>query len=295
MTWVTFSLMASVMAAVMTQINHHLQMRPSLVILLRSVFTLILVGPIVAQIVWPQNSGFFVYFMLAALCAFAGDLILFEAARRHGGRLTSMFMPVKIIAAFLLWAVIDRVFLAQFFQTPLTSTGILLFLLLSVYAIASLRNCDTSWPAFKKVFLVGIFYTLLDVFIKLGMTGTNFSETALLFVFIRALIGVPIAVVMLRYQRENGVRQNWREITTDKRAFLLGVGALLGGISVVNSYSINMGIGLSPNPGYVSVLLLLSVVWLSGYNRLRGYDDRASVKNIALLVVSAAGLILLTR
>lgn len=295
MTWVSFSLLASVMAAVMTQINHHLQMRPALVILLRSVFTLLLISPVVALISWPGNAAFFVYFLLAAFCAFAGDLILFEASRRHGGRLTSMFMPVKIITAFVAWAAIDRLFLMQFFQTPLVSSGILFFLLLSVYAIASLRNCDVSWPAFKQVFMVGILYTLLDVFIKLGMEGTNFAETALLFVFIRAFIGVPIAVLMLRYQKEAGRRQSWREISLDKRGFLLGVGLLLGGVSVVNSYSINMGIGLSPNPGYVSVLLLLSVVWLSLYNRVRGYDDRASVKNIALLVVSAAGLILLTR
>lgn len=295
MTWISFSLLASVMAAIMTQINHHLQMRPPLVILLRSVFTLLFLAPIVAQIMWPHHTSFFVYFFFAAFFAFAGDIILFEAARRHGGRLTSMFMPVKIITAFVLWAVIDRLFLVYLFDNPLTSSGILFFLLLSVYAVASMRNCDTSWPAFKQVAWVGVFYTLLDVFIKLGMEGTDMSQTALLFVFIRAFIGVPIAVLMLRFQREEGALESWRQISGDKRALFLGAGVLLGAISVVNSYSINMAIGLSPNPGYVSVLMLLSVAWLSGYNRLRGYEDRASVKNIILLVVSAAGLILLTR
>ena len=295
MTWVSFSLLASVLAAVMTQINHHLQLRPSLVILLRSVFTLILVAPLVAQIVWPSHSLFYIYFFAAAFFAFAGDMILFEAARQHGGRLTTLFMPVKIITAFLIWAAIDRVFLTDFFHNPLISTGILLFLLLSVYAIASLRHCDVSWPAFKKVFWVGICFTLLDVFIKLGMEDTRFFETALLFVFIRAMIGVPIALLMLRFQHENGVLENWREISTNKRGFLLAVGLLLGVVSVANSFSINMAVGLSPNPGYVSVLMLLSVAWLSLYNRVRGFDDRAAVKNIVLLLLSAAGLVLLTR
>ena len=295
MTWVSFSLLASVLAAVMTQMNHHMQLRPSLVILLRSVFTLILVAPLVAQITWPSHSLFYVYFFAAAFFAFAGDMILFEAARQHGGRLTTLFMPVKIITAFLLWAAIDRVFLMDFFQTPLVSTGILLFLLLSVYAIFSLRRCEASWPAFKKVFWVGMSYTLLDVFIKLGMENTSFLDTAVLFVFIRAIIGVPIALLMLRFQQENGVLESWRGISTNKRSFLFGAGLLLGGFSVANTFSINMAVGLSPNPGYISVLMLLSVVWLSLYNRVHGFDDHASLKKIALLLISAAGLVLLTR
>ena len=295
MTWVSFSLLASVLEAVMIQINHHLQLRPSLVILLRSVFTLVIVAPFVAQIIWPSHGLFYVYFFAATFFVFAGDIILYEAARQHGGRLTTLFMPVKIITAFLLWAAIDRVFLMDFFQTPLTSTGVLLFLLLSVYAIFSLRRCEASWPAFKKVFWVAISYTLLDVFIKLGMEKTSFLDTALLFVFIRAMIGVPIALLMLRFQQENGVLESWRGISTNKRSFLLAAGLLLGGFSAANTFSINMAVGLSPNPGYISVLLLLSVVWLSVYNRVRGFDDRASVKNIALLLVSAVGLILLTK
>lgn len=295
MTWVSFSLIASVLVAVMTQINHHLQMRAPLVVLLRSVFTLLLLAPVVAQIVWPQHTSFFVYFSLAAFSALAGDLILFEAARQHGGRLTSMFMPVKILTAFVAWACIDQLYLSSLFENPLNSSGILFFLVLSAYAVASLRHCDVSWPAFKQVFFVGIFFTLLDVFVKLGMEGTNMTQTALLFVFIRAAVGVPVALIILRFQREEGSLQNWREIISGRRGFIMGVGVLLGGISVMNSFSLNMSVGLSPNPGYVSVLLLLSIVWLSLYNRLRGYDDRASVKNIALLVISAAGLIMLTR
>lgn len=295
--WISYALFASFSAALMAQANHHLQMRGTLLVLLRSVFTVLLLAPVVALVSWPGHTSFYVYFFLGALSAFVGDVLLFDAARKFGGRLTSMFMPVTIISSFLLWCAIDRLYLTQLLDTPLTSFGIIGCLLLAVYGIASLRNCDVSWPAFKQVFFVGLSYSLIDIFVKLGMEGTNFQQTAILFAFIKAAASLPFAWLAIRFKREAGLGalQNWGEIVAGKRRFFLMVGLIVGAISVANSYALNMAVGLSPNPGYVGVLVLLSIVWLSLYNRLRGFDDRASVKNIAMLAVSAAGLILLTR
>ena len=295
MNWIAFSIVASLIGAVLAQANHVLQLRGAMLVLTRSVFAVLIVAPLVVQLQWPDSPQFYLYMAGGVMCIFVGDMVLFEAARQLGGRLASVFLPIKIYFAFIVWALVDPQFLENFVKTPLVASGVLVCLAITGLAMAGIKQSDTAWPAMKKVFPVGLAFGLADVFIKLGLEGTNAAETSLLFVFMLNLAHIPMAYWFLKYRPVKEAQ--WPDTTVDvtflRRHRILIGGVLVGGLSVLISYCINMAIGLSSNPAYVAALLLLSVVWLSIYNRVRGFDDRASFREIGLLAASSAGIILL--
>lgn len=295
MSWVAFSLVASLIGAVLAQANHVLQLRGAMMVLTRAVFATLVIAPLVVRLQWPTDPQFYLYMAGGVLCVFVGDMVLFEAARQLGGRLASIFLPIKIYFGFIVWALVDPSFLAGFVKSPLVASGVLVCLAATGIAMAGIKQNDTAWPALQKVFPVGVAFGLADVFIKLGLEGTNAAETSLLFVFMMNIAHIPMAYWFLKYRPVKEAQ--WPDTVVDlpflRRHRVLIGGVLVGGLSVLISYCINMGISLSPNPGYVSALLLLSIVWLSIYNRVRGFDDRASFREVALLAASSAGIILL--
>lgn len=297
MSWVAFSVAASLIGAVLAQANHVLQLRGAMMVLTRAVFAVLVVSPLVVKIEWPTDPHFYMYMAGGVLSLFVGDMVLFDAARKLGGRLASIFLPIKIYVAFIIWALIDPSFLQGFVGRPIIAMGVLFCLGLTGLAMAGIKRSDTAWPAMKMVFPVGIAFGLADIFIKLGLRDTNAAETSLLFVFMMNMAHIPMAYWFLKYRPIK--KEEWPDTVVDlpflnRRRVLIG-GILVGGLSVLISYCINMGIGLSPNPGYVGALTLLTVVWLSIYNRLRGIDDRASFREVGLLVASSAGIILLVN
>lgn len=293
--WVVLSVGVSFMMALLVQVNHHLNIRGNSLILIRSVFGLAFLAPFLPEVTWPTEQSFYVYLLLASLSAFIADLILFETARRYGGRLTSMYLPVKIFIAFGLWLVIDQAYTAALLQTPIITLGILICLGFSAAGILQMRGCDRSWPAFRRVVFVGLFFALLDVFIKLGMEGVNQHQAAILFICIGYVVHLFLgALLALHRDKPHQITTTWPKGKLQKVFYLLMVGVFIGGLSTLASYVIAVALSLSPNPGYVGALMMLSIVWLSLFNRLRGFDDRAPWLSVVFLTLSAFGLIILT-
>lgn len=295
MSWIAYSIIASLIGAVVVQANHVLQLRGAMMVLTRAVFAVLIVSPLVVKIDWPTDPQFYAYMAGGVLSIFVGDMVLFEAARKLGGRLASIYLPMKIYFAFIVWGIVDPSFFGQFMATPLVALGVLACFIATGIAMAGIKRSDTAWPALKTVFPVGIAFGLADIFIKLGMQGTNPEETSLLFVFMMNMAHIPMAYWFIKYRPVK--EEQWPDTVSPlaffKRHRILVGGVLVGGLSVLISYCINMAIGLSPNPGYASALFLLTVVWLSIYNRIRGINDRASFREVGLLVASSAGIILL--
>ncbi len=296
MEWVIYSVAASIIAAIIGHANHFLQLHGAMLVLVRSIFALLIIAPFIAFFEWPTHLSFYLYMLAGIISIFIGDIIFFDAARRLGGRLASIFLPVKIYVAFVVWCVVDQVYLASLFDNPLVTAGILACLATFGVAMANIRHCDTAWPALKEVFPVGVAFALADVFIKTGLEGTDITQTPFILAFMVSAIHIPLVYWFIKHRK---IESNlWAHLLTDdgigltKKHLVLG-GILVGGLGILATYFISTAIVLSPNPGYVSALLLLSIVWLSMYNRLRGFDDRASLREIALLLLSAVGLILL--
>ena len=297
MSWVAFSLVASLIGAILAQANHILQLRGAMMVLTRAVFAVLVVSPLVVTFKWPTDPAFYAYMTGGVISVFVGDMILFDAARKLGGRLASIFLPIKIYVAFMIWALIDPSFLGSFLGSPAIASGVVACLAITGLAMAGIKQSDTAWPAMKMVAPVGVAFGLTDVFVKLGLEGTNAAETSLLFVFMMNMAHIPMAYWFLKYRPVKD--EQWPDTVSElpflsRRRLLFG-GIIVGSLSVAIAYCINMGISGSPNPGYVGALTLLSVVWLSLYNRVRGFNDRASFREIGLLAASSAGIILLVN
>lgn len=285
--WIALSLLASLIGAVMIQANHTFQLQGPVLILVRSAFASLLLLPVVLTVTWPQNQLFYVMTGGIALALFMADAVVFAAARGFGGRMASIFLPMKIIFGFIAWCLVDPGFVKALMQHPLHAAGVVGCLLLGGGGMLVMRASENGWRAFMFMLPCGLAFALSDTLVKLALRGQDLAAAVMVLTFLVNVVHVPVAMAWLA--RNGGMKT----LTLPRRQTLLLAGGVMGLLAVAMLGSMNSAFSLSPNPAYVNALGLLSIVWLSLYHRIRGYQDDVSIWSMAVFVLSALGIILL--
>ena len=285
--WVLCALAVSFLGAAQVQANQIFQMQGMALVFVRSVFACILLAPVAAWLPWPHVPQFYVFALGVSLLNLVGDVTVFKAAGRFGGRLTSVFLPLKIVGAFVVWLAIDPAYTHALLAEPFKLAGVVACLLGCCAGLLFMRRNDASWAALLFLLPAGAAYTLADVGSKITMQGHDLLAAAaamtclsmglhcmLSFLALKTTGHSPKALLADRAHRKAGLFLGI--MTTGLIAFLFA------------------GFATAENPAYVTAVSLLTVAWLTLYNRLRGHDDHASPLAIGVLVAAAVGLVLVT-
>lgn len=283
MDWVLLAVAASVVSAVQTELNHHFKVESNLLVFWRSIFGLLLITPLMFVFPVPQSGLFYAIALLSGLMTTFSDKLYYNAARQFGGRLAVMYMPVKIISVFVLWALIDPASIEDLIQKPWHFAVVLGCFVLSFVSLLIMRQNDASWKAFLYVLPVGLVLTLSDVAAKLALQdGVSVWGGVLMFTLMMLAANAAITSLILWWNPPP--RQAFKDSCLPSfyicLAFCLMVALFISSIH------------LTPNPGYTSALALLAVVWLMLYNRLRGKPDGNPLSAL-MLIVAAAGIVLM--
>ncbi len=286
MGWEVFALIASLAIAVTVQINKHYQLEGAALVLLRSVFLVAITAPFAAFQPWPTYNEFYILAIVVGFLGLVADVVLFNAAATYGGRLTSLYMAIKILGGFFLWALIDRTFLPQLMERPGVFAGVLACLFLGAAAMFVMRRNDVSWGAMVAIFPAGLMLTFADSLSKVAMQGADLISGAIVYTFILgsvSLVGSALWFIVFRRH---------------KIAALFEPRSIRAGVFTGMAFAVMLGcmtasVAQSPNPAYANVLALLSIVWLMVYIRLRREVDEASPIAGLMFVASAGGIMLL--
>jgi len=209
---------------------------------------------------WPHDPWFYAAAAGMGVLLTLADVLLFNAAATHGGRLTALYVPLKMYLAFFFWGI----FAGAWPDNTLHWLVVMVCFGVSAWALTHIRRTDASWRAVQAVAPVALLFALGDVVAKAvvpaptgdgGLAAIAGAVTAYLLVtnVVSALLGLARGKVVL-----------------DGRA--LGVATAFGAYLYLSITVLLVTIALAPNPGYVGAITLLSTVWLALWAYLRGRE-----------------------
>lgn len=230
---------------------------------------------------WPGDWQF--YTVAAAMGAGLayGDVLLFNASATYGGRLAALYVPLKMLIGFALWALLAPETLLPLLLEPWRIGALVLGFGLCGGALMFLRRADASWMALVAVLPVAMLFALSDVVAKAAL-GEVTAQQGLLpvmgrtvaFLTMTSTVGAVGGLILGKPWKPT-----LREVLL---AALFGV-VLLSGLSLLL-----VTLALAPNPGYVAAITMLSALWLA----LMGYVVRREHNNwwagVALLAGAVA-------
>lgn len=224
----------------------------------------------------PTDPAFYLAAAAMGLGLTYADVILFNASRTYGGRLTSLYIPLKMLLAFTFWAMLEPHSLLPLLLAPWKLGFIMLGFALCAGSLLFLRRCDVSWPAIVAVLPVAIFFALGDIMAKhllpaptLGAGMAPLVGSAMAFLFTTSTVGALGGLMM----------GGW---ATPNRTELLK-SMLFGAILLTSLTLLLVTLALAPNPGYVAAITMLSSLWLTLLARLRRAEHDSLLAGLALL------------
>ena len=283
MLWLLAALGSSIMTSANAELNRRHQQEGFRLNFWR---TLIAAGvwlPLALVQPWPSEVGFYAAAVFGGLGMIVGNVIQNTLSARHNGRVAILWMPMKALLVFFVWAAIDSQARSTFISNPLTAAAILACFGLMVMALNTMRSNDASWKAVKMVIPVAVLYGFSDIFSRLVITPDQLAGRLEIYFCVATLVSAGASLLLFPF------RPN-RELPWYTPA-LLKAGALAAVQSTVNQTCFFIALILGPNPAYVSMIILLAPLWLVIYHRVRGIPDHSNP--IAGLVMALAALMLM--
>jgi hypothetical protein len=164
--------------------------------------------------------------------------------------------------------------------------GILACLLVIGMALMNFRRNDASWETFIAVLpIVGI-YGAFDIFSRLGMPqNVDFLSHFVVFMCILSLSSFLASVCFLPWRPKP-------ELPLMHPKLVRAAGwAAIGGVT--NQTCFFAALLLGPSPAYVSMIVLLTPVWLLVYHRIAKIKDDANPYAGTIIVLAAMVLMYL--
>ncbi|MCA3243772.1 MAG: hypothetical protein INF43_00510 [Alphaproteobacteria bacterium] len=237
---------------------------------------------------WPSLAEFWPFYLAAAASGMAlivGFTIQNDLALQHNGRVAVLHMPLKAVVVFLLWALCMPEARAHYFENWATTLGVMLCLGVMAGALFAFRKNDISWASLQAVLPIVGLYAAADIFTRLTMPTADLQSTLIVFLFVMTSSSVVASLLYLPWRPRPEL-----SLTHPKLVQAAGWAAVGGTLNQVCFFA---ALILGPSPAYVSMVALLTPVWLLFYHRIKGIPDNASPLAGTALVLAAVVLMYL--
>jgi hypothetical protein len=237
---------------------------------------------------WPIFTHHWLFYLAAAASGIAlivGFTIQNDLAQRHNGRVAVIHMPLKAVVVFLLWAICMPEARAHYFENLAMTLGVLGCLSVMAAALMAFRKNDISWHSLQAVLPIVGLYAASDIFTRLTMPTADLQSSLIVFLFVMTLSSVVASLLWWPWRPRPEL-----SLTHPKLVRAAGWAAVGGTLNQACFFSALM---LGPSPAYVSMVALLTPVWLLMYHRVKGIPDNASPLAGTALVLAAIVLMYL--
>jgi drug/metabolite transporter (DMT)-like permease len=284
MIWAVFAILAGMFFAVQSEANKHFKVDGFVLNTVQSFISVLLLLPFVGVMEWPSSPT---YYLIVIVCAASGVIsmmALYNLAAKQNGRVACLYQPIAVLLTFCVWLFIDKAQFSFLMANPLNFATIIGGFVLFGISIQFIRRNDNGWQALLAVIPIAILFSAGMILTKLFLDqGNSPFLISLNFVF---LVSAAMGVLSLPLMVSNHI----------KSPNIITKHVLLAGLVVAIFHTIawvlfNVGLILSPNPAYVSMMDGLIPVWFMLYYRWRGIPDDASPK--AGLLIALAAIIIL--
>ena len=284
--WQILALLTSFATAAYIHANNMFQVEGITLVFLRGLVFTAVCWPVMFMFPLPQTLNFYLFSLAVGGCVALGDKALFSAAAKHGGRLTSLFISLKIFFVFSVWSFIAPEGFLELWHQPLIFTGIVVCYAAMVAAMMGLRKQDASLAALIAIIPAAVFLGLADVLTKLSLEGVSLAQFTQFF-----WLGQVAAMVVA------GIMKSYGKLTTEKAPiftrhnFIGTFGVILPFLFLITFFL--TAVAKAPNPAYVGGITVLTTVWLTLYYHWKKVDN-SSLTPTFIIVTAAMGLVYLT-
>lgn len=207
---------------------------------------------------WPTEPQFYVVAAVLGAALAYGDILLFNASAAHGGRLTALYVPLKMLTSFVLWAALRPESLLPVLMEPWRVGLLVAGFGLCGGALMFIRRVDASVAALVAIVPVAVLYAVCDVGSKEALGDVSGGQglvavlgSAIAFLTTTSTVGTLGGLLL-----GGTFKTNRAEVLKS---------ALFGVIFIVGLGVLLLAIALAPNPGYVAAISMLSALWLAIY------------------------------
>ncbi len=285
MIWVLYSLITTISLAGLLEANRRFQMDGFRLNFWRASMVTVAMLPALYFVEWPAPSLFYGVAFAAGIAGMVGTVILNNLAARRSGRVASIYLPLKMLVAFILWLLVDPFTLQTMLNSPLKLFILIVCFSVLILSMLAVRRNDVSWEAFILVAPIGLMYGVIDVFIKYSFGSYGSLGEFVIYAFIMTATAAVLSAGILAIRpAPKGLRLC--------PPGMLKAAAVCGVLWLFSVISFLAAVVVSPNPGYVCAIQLLVPVILMGYHKVFGIKDEASPR-AALAIVAATVVIVL--
>lgn len=256
--WPLMALGFSFCGALIVGFNHYAKIPGAKLVVLRLAGVLPLSLLSVLLLPWPHDPIFYCVAALMGILLAFSDKLLFDASHVHGGRLASLYIPMKMLVGFALWGLLMPSSVTMLLAEPWRAVLVVFGFILCSHALWGMRKHETSKAAILAVVPVAVLLALGDVVAKsaLGSPEGGMAHvvgSAAAFLTVTTGVGSLVGMVMA-----GKFRPTAREVL---------LSAMFGALLMASLCVFLVTLALAPNPGYVGAITMLSSFWLA----LHGY------------------------
>jgi hypothetical protein len=287
MLWVLFALVHSLFRAAFTETNRLFRCDGWLLTFWQAVAASVIMLPLIPLMNWPLSGRFYFAALVVALIMTVGVLIQLNLSAQKKGRVSSIYMPLEAIAAFLIWIAISPLAYEDYMHHLGMSAAVIGSFVLAIIGAVRIRPQDFSLETFAVVAPVGITYAVAGVVTKVVVPEYNVLPSVLTYVFFNFVLMAAVIGLIIVFRG-----QATPKIFDQK---LLKAGTLSGAFTAIAYTTFVAAVVLSPNPGYVSLIAMMLPVWMLFLHRATGTEDHAKSSAALALVTGIALLVLATQ
>lgn len=267
--WMLFALIGSLFQAGFVEANRVFKVDGRVLNFWHVIIILILFLPAIPYMAWPSDRMFYVLALIVAFGMTISMQILFNLARNHNGRVSSMYLPLEVVVTYGLWMTFFPDSITSFQNSFIAQNGTYLAFCLFSIALLLIRRNDIGWTAFMAVIPVAIFFAIRAVLTKVALmdVGPDIIGHTLTFTFVIYLGILPFAAFLLNAEGGFGKKASLPPIKASIMCAFFAVASLVFYV---------IGVHQAANPAYVTMIFMLVPVWLLVLHILTGVRDDAS-------------------
>lgn len=283
--WLVLALASSLLAAQNVEVNRRARQEGFRLNFWRASMTALFWLPLTLLYHWPTDWTFYAAAVFGGVSMIVGFTIQNDLANKHNGRVAILYVPLKAVFVFILWACIDPAARHHIFDKPLVTLGVLACLAAMIGALAEFRKNDVSWSSFRAVMPIVLLYGLSDILSRLSVAPDNLHERLILFLFVVTATSSLVSLMIYPFRPKPELPFYTKKLVTS--AFRASLGQM------GNQMCFFMALVLAPSPAYASMVIMLTPVWLMVYHRYAGIKDDASPVAGTVVVIAAVVLMFL--
>ena len=284
--WIYLCIAASFLAALAWGLNGIFKANPVRLAVYRSFYVTLILSPLLFFVDLPKDKMFYIGFFLIGVIGIIADIIIFKVVKDYKGsgptRVLNLRVPLTIVIG---WFIFPESWIVIAGQGLLVEILVMLCLAITLGSLFFMTKNPIATKVLYFMLAPIIIVVGIDLFTKVLLSGEGLSVAHTFVSTWLVALGMLVSSLVVAKVTKTKLYDSSEPIL--KYSFYI----MLSWLSLMSCKQLAML--YIPNPGYYSLFVGLSCLWIMLYHKIKKEKDESSPIAGLLLVASASVLIIM--